>query len=134
MVDDRVFGILLKHLAPLSEAYLREMLHHSGAALAPRIEGVRLDSFDNLQRTLTALADLYEHGDTSVRSIVLLAKQRARWAGQRAKDEQKRAEKEEMAEWLLVWLEHPNVFPIWAGMRRKRQTAEASATPPSLPE
>ena len=134
VVDERVFATLMRDLAPIGDSYLRELLHDSGATLSPQVEGVRLDSFEKLQRTLTALAELYEDGDASVRSIVLLAKQRARWASQNAKDERKRAEKEEMVEWLLVWLEHPNVFPIWAGMRRKRQMASATAVPPTQPE
>lgn len=134
MVDERVFAHLLNELKPVSDGYLRELLHDSGAPLSPKIEGVRLDSFENLQRTLTVLADLYEDGDPSVRSIVLAAKQRARWASQRAKDERNRATKEEMVEWLLIWLENPNVFPIWVGLRRKRQAAAATAGLLNLPE
>lgn len=137
MVDERVFATLLTELAPVSDSYLRDLLHASEVAISPRIEGVRLDSFANLERTLTSLGDLYEEGDQSVRSLVLAAKQRARWASQKAKDERKRAEKEEMVEWLLIWLENPNVFPIWAGLRRKRHAAaviSATAVPPILLE
>lgn len=33
--------------------------------------------------------------------------------------ESKRAEKAEMAQWMLVWLENPEVFPAWAEARKR---------------
>ena len=48
------------------------------------------------------------------------AKQHARWAARRAgPGEAKRQIKEEMIQWMLVWLENPAVFPAWAPLRRK---------------
>ena len=31
----------------------------------------------------------------------------------------KQAEKKEMVEWMLVWLENPEVFPAWVDARKK---------------
>jgi hypothetical protein len=54
------------------------------------------------------------------RRTVIEAKQHARWAARRAgPDEAKRQIKEEMIQWMLVWLENPAVFPAWAPLRRK---------------
>ena len=32
---------------------------------------------------------------------------------------EKRTQKEEMAQWMLVWLENPEVFPAWVEARKK---------------
>jgi hypothetical protein len=110
---------LLGLLAPVSEGYLRRLLRDSGVALAPLVEGVRQESFDMLETSLLKLLVEYEHGDAAVRSrirrVVIAAKDHARFAG---RDEAKRAEKEEMALWILTWLENPPVFPDWVRLRR----------------
>jgi hypothetical protein len=99
-------------------------LRESGARLAPLIEGVRQPDFDELERTLVALSQLYLAGDSEARRAcrraVIEAKQHARWAARRAgPGEAKRPIKEEMIQWMLVWLENPEVFPAWASLRRK---------------
>ena len=115
---------LREALAPIADAYLRRLLRESGARLAPLIEGVRQSDFDELERTLVALSQLYSAGDRETlqecRRAVIEAKQHARWAARRARpDEAKRQTKEEMIQWMLVWLENPAVFPAWAPLRRK---------------
>ena len=32
---------------------------------------------------------------------------------------EKRTQKEEMVQWMLVWLETPEVFPAWVDARKK---------------
>jgi hypothetical protein len=32
---------------------------------------------------------------------------------------EKKAQKEEMVQWMLVWLENPKVFPAWADARKR---------------
>ena len=34
-------------------------------------------------------------------------------------DREKRKQKEDMVEWMLVWLENPEVFPAWVEARKK---------------
>jgi hypothetical protein len=99
-------------------------LRESGARLAPLIEGVRQSDFDELERTLVELSQLYSAGDGETRRVcrraVLEARQHARWAARRAgSDQAKRQIKEEMMQWMLVWLENPAVFPAWVPLRRR---------------
>ena len=114
---------LLSLLAPVSESYLRRLLRDwardSGVPLAPLVEGVRQESFDTLESSLLRLLAEYEQGDSAARSrvrrVVIAAKDHARFA---ARKEERRAEKEEMAMWMLTWLENPPVFPEWVRLRR----------------
>jgi hypothetical protein len=32
---------------------------------------------------------------------------------------EKRAQKDEMVQWMLVWLENPEVFPAWVEIRKR---------------
>jgi hypothetical protein len=57
-----------------------------------------------------------------LRRLVITAKEHARFAARSTRDEQKRVEKLEMAEWMLVWLENPQVFSEWAKLRRRVAT------------
>lgn len=114
---------LLSLLAPVSESYLRRLLRDwardSGVPLAPLVEGVRQESLDALESSLLKLLAEYEQGDAAARSrvrrVVIAAKDHARFA---ARKEEIRAEKEEMAMWMLTWLENPPVFPEWVRLRR----------------
>ncbi len=85
------------------------------------IDGVRQGTLDELEASLRALLEAYEHGDASrraaVRRLVITAKDHARLA---ARIPAKRAEKEEMILWMTVWLENPPVFPEWVRVRRKQ--------------
>ena len=59
---------------------------------------------------------------------MIAAKDRARFMAQDGRlAPEKRAHKEEMAQWMLVWLENPEVFPAWVAAR-KRATADAPPT------
>jgi len=111
---------LRRDLSPISASYLRRLLRDSEVPLAPLIDGVRQDSFEALEVSLGKLLDEYEAGDAArraaVRRLVIEAKDHARWA---ARNPEKRAEKEEMALWMLTWLENPPLFPQWVQLRRK---------------
>lgn len=125
MVGEAEWAELKTLLAPITDSYLRKLLRESGVPLAPLVEGVRQSGFDELERTLTALAELYAATDRArarqCRQLVIEARQHARWAAQRAgQDDVKRRMKEEMMQWMLVWLENPAVFPAWAALRRKQ--------------
>ena len=53
------------------------------------------------------------------RAQVIQAKDRAKWASRSARvDAEKRKNKAEMAEWMLVWLDDPSMFPAWVERRR----------------
>ncbi len=96
--------------------------------LDPVVEGVRQTSFEELERTLAALAracqEAVEAGDeqraASCRRAVLTGKDHARLAARRsATSGEARKIKEEMAAWMLLWLENPALFPAWLKLRKK---------------
>ena len=98
------------------------MLRQSGVPLAPLVEGVRQDSFEDLERTLLALEREYAAADeprrTACRREVIAAKDRARWALRRLPEADPRRElKQEMSLWMLTWLENPGVFSAWITLR-----------------
>jgi hypothetical protein len=122
------FDLLRQRLAPVSEAYLRNLVRSCGLPLDPVVEGVRQDSFQELERTLVALAREYQNatdaGDQGraarCRGAVLTGKDHARLAARRpGASPESKAQKEEMASWMLIWLENPTLFPTWLALRKK---------------
>ena len=113
------FEELRRALAPISEGYLRKLLRESGAPLSSVVEGVRQRNLDELEASLRRMLEEYQRGDAGhrarIRQLVIAAKDHARWA---ARNPERRAEKQEMALWMLTWLENPPVFPQWVKLRR----------------
>ncbi len=59
---------------------------------------------------------------------MIAAKDRAKFlAGNARTAPEKRADKEEMAQWMLVWLENPEVFPSWVEARKRVRALDAEA-------
>jgi len=115
IVDEALWRELQTELAPVSAEYLRRLLRQSGIQLAPLVEGVRQDTFEDLERTLLALEQEYASADeprrTACRREVIAAKDRARWALRRLPNPDPRRDiKQEMFLWMLTWLENPTVF------------------------
>lgn len=124
------FEELLRLLAPVSESALRRLLRQSGAALEPLAAGVDQDSFRTLGDSLVALASVYERGTPetrrAARRIVITAKDHAKLAaGNQRVDPEKRRIKQEMAAWMLTWLENPEVFPLWEALRAKQNPIDS---------
>jgi hypothetical protein len=121
-IGEREWAMLRVELDPVSGSYLRRLLRESGVPLSPLVEGVRQESFDALESSLLNLLTEYESGDmamrTTIRRLVIESKDHARWA---ARKSDKRAEKQEMALWMLTWLENPPLFPRWVKLRRQAQ-------------
>ena len=119
-IGEREWAMLHVELAPVSGSTLRRLLRESGVPLAPLVEGVRQETFDALESSLLSFLGEYERSDVagrmSVRQVVIEAKEHARWA---ARKFERRAEKEEMALWMLTWLENPPLFPQWVRLRRQ---------------
>lgn len=113
---------LLAKFAPVSESYLRDLLRDTGLPFEQPWAGVRQHTFDELEQSLREMLLVYEEasaiGDREraryCRRQVIAAKDRAKFAAK------KKPEKAEMAEWMLVWLENPGVFPAWVEARKKR--------------
>ncbi|MGA2118390.1 MAG: hypothetical protein ABSH56_27005 [Bryobacteraceae bacterium] len=128
-IDEAVWLDLLATLAPVSESYLRELVRATGLPFAQPYAGVRQHSFEELERSLSELTAVYasalEADDREraryCRRQAIAAKDRAKFLAASANlPETKRAQKREMAEWMLVWLENPGVFPAWVEARKKR--------------
>jgi hypothetical protein len=119
-IGDEDFDALRREFAGVPERALRQAMRDTGLLLAPLVEGVRQDTFENLARTLIAMQGEYEAalaaGDLErarhCRSMVIMAKDHARLASR------KRPEKIEMVEWMRVWLENPPVFAVWCKLKK----------------
>jgi hypothetical protein len=117
----------LATLAPISESYLRHLLAEIGVPVEAPFGGVRQGTFEELERSLiemeVAYAGAQAAGDrqraTLCRNAVIQAKDHARLSAHSPKTPaEKKAMKEEMVEWMLVWLENPGVFPAWVKLRK----------------
>lgn len=119
------FEGLLRFLAPVSESALRRLLRASGATLEPLAAGVDQETLATLRDSLLALSTVYEAGTPETRRVarrvVITAKDHAKLAaGNSRVDPEKRRIKQEMASWMLTWLENPEVFPLWVSLRSKQ--------------
>jgi len=84
--------------------------------------GVRQHTFDELEESLREFSAVYDaRADLRrlCRERVIAAKDRAKWLSLRKTvDEETRVRKATMAEWMLVWLSDPALYPAWAGALR----------------
>jgi hypothetical protein len=97
-------------------------LEDAGLIVEQPWRGVKQHTFDELAETLIELAGIYSARpelSRFARSQVIQAKDRAKWASRsRRVDAEKRKNKAEMAEWMLVWLDDPSMFVSWVERRR----------------
>ena len=128
-ITESVWRGLLARLAPVSESYLRELLRDTGLPFDQPYAGIRQHTFEELEESLREMLEVYraanDAGDREraryCRRQVIEAKDRAKFLVKR------NPAKEEMAQWMLVWLENPEVFPAWVEARKK-QTGAGMAT------
>ena len=85
---------------------------------------VRWKTLDDLEESLREFQRLYAEDPArrrELRDLVIRAKDRARYASRNPKGApEKRAEKSEMVEWMLVWLGDPSMFSDWVTLRRRQ--------------
>jgi hypothetical protein len=140
-VDADAWQRLREAFREVSESTLRHDLRETGLAVAPLVEGVRLDSLEHLARTLLALAEAdsaalkSEPGlrMSAARKLVLEARRKAETVLRNPRvDAAKRAAMEEKFLWIRTWLENPDVFPAWAPLRlQKVRNPEGTERHPS---
>lgn len=132
-ITEAVWQDLLQRFAPVSDSYLRDLLRATGLPFDQPYAGVRQHTFEELEEALSALLDVYREAEAAgdrdraryCRRQVIAAKDRAKFlAANSGTAESKRAEKAEMAQWMLVWLENPEVFPAWAEARKRERSRE----------
>jgi hypothetical protein len=117
-VSEADFGELAKAFASMTDRSLRHAVRDAGLPLHAIVEGVRQESLDELARTLIALQSEYQETDNRdrrrrIRALVIEAKTHARFATRR------KPEKQEMVEWMLVWLQDPDLFETWVNLRMR---------------
>jgi hypothetical protein len=128
-IGEAEWNTLRALLAPVSESRLRELLRRSGIPVEQPWAGVRQSGLDELEASLGELRAVYADALRTgardraryCRRLVISAKDHARFAARnRRTSPARRAGKEEMVEWMLVWLGDPEMFPEWARLRRRR--------------
>jgi hypothetical protein len=128
-VGEREWLEIVARLAPVSESYLRRLLADTAIPVAQPFAGVRQKTFEELEDSLLAMEEVYkrakETGDRACaqqcRNAVIQAKDHARFSARSPKTSaEKKAQKEEMIQWMLVWLHHPGVFPAWVKLRKQK--------------
>ena len=115
---------------PPSSAYLLDVLLRTDVPVDRTIGGIPIDlrgrvRIDNLAQAKRSLLDMArEHAKApsaqraeDVRRAVLRTKNHLKLALSRTISPQKRATKQEIYQWLLVWLENPGIFESWVALR-----------------
>jgi hypothetical protein len=134
VITEAIWADLTARLAPVSESYLRDLLRQTGLPFDQPYAGVRQHSFEELEQSLGEMLTVYREavaaGDRDraryARRQVIAAKDRARFlAHNQRTPEEKRAQKEEMTQWMLVWLENPEVFPAWVEARKRASAGQS---------
>jgi len=98
---------------------LRRIVRDRGMPLSPVVEGVRQNNLQELERTLGALAAVYEEAAAgrrqAIRELVITSKRHARLAARHAESADL---KQEMILWMNIWLENPAAFTFWVALRK----------------
>jgi hypothetical protein len=127
-ITEAVWRELLTTLAPVSESYLRELLRATGLPFEQPYAGIRQHTLEELEQSLVEMLAIYQDAMAAgnrdraryCRRQVIGAKDRARFLARESRTaHDKRARKEEMVEWMLVWLDNPEVFPAWVEARKR---------------
>ena len=139
-ITGAVWRDLLTRLAPVTESYLRDLLRRTGLPFEQPWAGIRQHTFDELEQSLLEMLAVYraasEAGDHELADYchrqVIAAKDHARFFARSPKTtEERKLQKVEMAAWMLVWLETPEVFPAWVAARKKAPLLPAAPEPPN---
>ncbi len=117
VIGEREWHELRGALSDISESTIRG----SGLKILAPWSGVAVHSIEELEESLREFTRVYEARPDLrryCRDEIIVAKDRARWASLSPRvEENKRALKAEMVQWMLVWLDDPAVFPVWVQLR-----------------
>ncbi len=136
----------LRRGTPVSRSYLLQVLATTTVEISRSLGGLPVDlrhrvHFGDADRAAATLLEMQreyaaarDSGDRErawgVRRAVRQAKDRLRLVLRRPSfSVDKRAEKEELLVWFLVWLENPEVFAPWLKLRRRGDWAASEALP-----
>lgn len=106
-----------------SSTLFNGVLAEAGIPVEQPFRGVDTHSLEGLEQTLRELSACYAASDQDTqrrcRAMVIAAKDGARFASRSVKADLARRElKARMVQWMLVWLDDPAVFPLWATLRQ----------------
>jgi hypothetical protein len=131
-IDEAVWRDLLAHLAPVSESYLRDLLRQTALPFEQPYAGIRQHTLEELEQSLGEMLGVYRDAAAAgnreraryCRRQVIAAKDRARFLSQDGHGSpERKALKAEMVAWMLVWLENPEVFPVWVEVRKRKMAS-----------
>ena len=119
-ITEELWRQLLQLLSPVSESYLRDLVRATGLPFAQPYCGIRQHTFEELEQSLRDMLQVYTDAKSAgnreraryCRRQVIAAKDRAKFQARNS------PQKTEMAHWMLVWLENPEVFPPWVEARK----------------
>lgn len=129
VVDETAWEELGRAFDGVSERTLRHDLRACELPVHPLVEGVRLDSVDELARSLLGLAECHSQAmEAHPRTRMSAARKRVLDARRKAEAvlrnprvaAEKRAAMEEKLLWLRTWLENPELFAVWAPLRLEK--------------
>lgn len=140
----RVFG----PQARISDDYLLDVLGQLGAGVAPELGGLsaeisgllRFGTLESAEATLRALDQRYRDcrasddragADECRRAAMLVRRRAAMLARNRKVSPEKRAEKEEIAQWFTIWLQTPDLFLDWLARRQQTDDFQKRFQPPA---
>ena len=128
-ITEVVWRDLLWKLAPVSESYLRDLLRETGLPVEQPYAGVRQHNLEELEQSLKEMRQVYAEAMAAgnreraryCRRQVIVAKDRAKFLALNPRTTPERAaQKQEMTEWMLVWLDDPEIFPAWVEARKRQ--------------
>jgi len=117
-------------LSPVSDSYLRDLLQATQIPFDQPWAGIRQHTLEELESSLRGMLEVYLAAEAAgdreraryARRQVIAAKDRARFTSRNPRcSPEKRAVKEEMVQWMLVWLENPAVFAAWVEAHKRLQ-------------
>jgi len=110
------------------------VIQQSGLQIDAPWCGIRQHTFAELEASLREFSVVYAaRGDLRrfCRDQVIAAKDRAKWLSRQAGSNETCKRKATMAEWMLVWLGDPALFPAWVtALKSLSQTDLQSAAEP----
>jgi hypothetical protein len=114
------------------------VIQQAGLTIDPPWCGIRQHTFDELEHSLRQFGAVYAARPDLhqlCREQVIAAKDRAKWLSRKNNvDDEVRRRKATMAEWMLIWLGDPALFPSWVDALKLNALHSRVAFDPRSPQ
>jgi hypothetical protein len=111
------------------------VIQQAGIAVDAPWCGIHQHTFEELEQSLVEFSEIYELRPdlrSFTRQQVIAAKDRAKFLALRGTPDAETCErKAKMAEWMLIWLGDPALFPAWLSALRRRSSPPDTAPLPT---